>query len=366
MIVKRYIRRSLYATCGLLLLAFFALQTLLNFSNELPSVGSGAYHFSVALRYVLMSNVIDLYGMFPYIALLSSLLSLNHLHKHHEIVVMQVSGLSTRQLCTTVFLGALLLTAAVTLVGEGLGPFFHQHAMIMKAKALNRSHVLTTGNGIWIQGEHQFYFISQVVGHHKMKNITRYVDQDHRLVAVGRAKSARYRNGVWYFHQVSESRLLQSGGVQTAVSKMVRWPLAFNPKTIAALVMKPDQLSLPRYYQSIQERAQVGTISPADRLAFWRRLFQPLQTLAMFFLAIPFALGTIRQSQTGLKVLIGVMFGFVCYFFTHLVGSIAVINGVPAWISGLIPIFILTIVGILSVYFQANKIQLFHQHGKRP
>lgn len=364
MIVKRYIRRSLYATCGFLLLAFFAIQTLLNFSKEFSTMGSGLYDFGLALRFVLLSNIIDLYAMFPYIALLSSLLALNHLHKHHEIIVMQVSGLSTRQLCWTVFVGALLLTLGVTVVGEGLGPILHQHAVVMKAKALNRSHVLTTGSGIWIQDDHEFYFISQVTSHQGMKNITRYVDRGHRLVQISQAKSARYRKGVWHFYQVRQTQLLPSGNVKNAYHKTMVWPLTFNPKTIAALVMKPDQLSLPAYYHSIRERSQVGTISPADRLAFWRRFFQPLQTLTMFFLAIPFALSTIRQSQTGLKVMIGVLFGFFCYFFTHLMGSVAVINGVPAWISGLVPIFILAIVGIMAVYFQANKIRLFSQYGK--
>lgn len=81
------------------------------------------------------------------------------------------------------------------------------------------------------------------------------------------------------------------------------------------------------------------------RLAFWKKVFQPLAILAMVFLAIPFILGPLRQSSAGFRLLVALIVGFVFYVANALFGPLSIVYHLPPYWAALLPSLICMLVG---------------------
>ena len=73
--------------------------------------------------------------------------------------------------------------------------------------------------------------------------------------------------------------------------------------------------------QQIKLDTQSGNNTSALRLNFWSRLFQPLMTLIMVFIAIPFIFGPLRSVSIGLRLLSGITVGLIFYIMNQFVAS---------------------------------------------
>jgi lipopolysaccharide export system permease protein len=81
------------------------------------------------------------------------------------------------------------------------------------------------------------------------------------------------------------------------------------------------------------------------QLAFWQRLLQPVAIIVMLFMAVPFVLGSPRSSMLGLRILLGVVLGFVFYLSNALLGQLSIIFQFPPLLAAALPIFLFSCLG---------------------
>ena len=91
---------------------------------------------------------------------------------------------------------------------------------------------------------------------------------------------------------------------------------------LSVLMVVPSRMSvwdLSHYVEHLRDNQQ-----RADRyeIALWSKLFYPLATIVMMFLALPFAQFQRRSGGIGTRIFSGIMLGLVFYtfnmFFTYL------------------------------------------------
>lgn len=353
MIVNRYIQQSLLLFIASIVLVFLGLHIIMNFSSEFHAIGKGSYTIWRAIEYVLLTSLSDLYQTFPFIALIASLLSIHQLHKHNEIIVMRASGMSMPMLCYAVCSIGIVIVMAATFLGEVIAPNFEKTAFKLKTKATTDNQFMTIKQGFWLHDSNQFIYINKVQSHHKLSGIARYtVNEANHDFGKSLAESAELINGQWHVKNITHHTFTAGGLQQQNFAEQI-WSLPLTSNFIQSIILHPEQLSLPKLQQVLQQRQKGGLASADQYLQFWQRVWQPIMTLIMLIFAIPFALGSLRQSS--FKLVFGLLFGFGCYFMTHFLSTVAILNGIPAWLSAAIPSMCLLLLAALGAWIQANQ-----------
>jgi lipopolysaccharide export system permease protein len=352
MIINRYIQKTLLIYIANIALIFLALHVIISLSSEFNAIGKGQYTIRHAIEYVLLTSPSTLYQKFPFIMLISGLLAIHNLHKHHEITVMRASGMSMPMLCFSVCIMGAIMTLASTVLGEVIAPNLEKLAFKIKTTATSDNQLMTTKKGFWLHENNQFFYIKNIQSNHFLSNISRYViDTKKNIFIVSTAQSAKLSHGQWVFKNIVENEFSANEIEQRRFTEQ-SWPLSLTSNLIQS---HPEQVSLLRLQKVLRERQKSGLALPEQHLQFWQRLFQPALTMVMLLFAIPFAFGSLRQAYSGFKVIFGFILGFVCYFATYFVSTVAVLNHVPAWLSAVLPTLILFAFSVVGIWLQANQ-----------
>jgi lipopolysaccharide export system permease protein len=241
MILNRYVQKTMLLFMASIVLVFLALQAILSFSSEFNSIGTGSYTLWHALAYVMLTSLSALYKIFPFIALLASLLSIHYLHKHHEITVMRASGMSMPMLCYAICTVGIVLTIASTLIGEAIAPRFERFAFTIKTKATSSNQFVATKQGLWLHDNHDFIYINKIQSEHALSGISRYtVDTKHNSFVKSSAKSAELINHQWVFKDIIENRFTTDGWKQHNFSEQT-WTLPLTKNLMQSMMLNPEQ-----------------------------------------------------------------------------------------------------------------------------
>jgi lipopolysaccharide export system permease protein len=85
-------------------------------------------------------------------------------------------------------------------------------------------------------------------------------------------------------------------------------------------------------------------------LAFWHRILQPLATLVMMLLAVPFAFGQLRSTTRSLRLLVGILLGFGFYILNEFFGPISIVYQFPPVLAASLPMLVFAALGIVLNY----------------
>ena len=352
MIINRYIQKTLLIYTISMLLIFLAFHIIISLSAEFNAIGKSQYTLRHALQYVMLTSPSTLYLKFPFIMLISALMAIHNLYKHHEITVMRTSGMSMPTLCISVCIMGAIMTLASTILGEVIAPNLEKLAFKIKATATSDNQLMTTKKGFWLHENNQFFYIKNIPSNHALTNISRYtIDTKNNIFIISTAQSAELTNGQWVFKNIVENKFSANEIAQRRFTEQ-HWPLSLTSNVIQS---HPEQLSLWRLQQVLHARQQSGLALPEQHLQFWQRLFQPVLSMVMLLFAIPFAFGSLRQARSGFKIIFGFILGLLCYFASYLLSTIAVLSHIPAWLSSLLPMLIIFAFSLLGIWLQANQ-----------
>lgn len=345
-ILERYIAKAIMMATGLTALVITGILFLISLLNELKNVGEGDYGFYQALFYVCMRMPSELYQFSPMLILLGSITGLSILSAYREIIVMRVSGFSIRQIILSVITVSFMLILAIGLIGEGVAPKLSNLAETYKENDRNAGQAVVTTAGIWLHVDNNFIHIEHVVGHHLLEGVTRYqFDSQHHLQSTYYAKTLSYQNHQWIMNDVVKTTFYQDRTQSQAFSHS-HWDVKFNPNLLNVGLIDPSQMTLPGLAKFAAYLEQNGLQANEYRYEFWQRVFQPLASLVMIFLAIPFVLGTLRASSLGFRLVVGILVGFAFFISNAFLGQVCVVYQVPAILAAFLPLFIFAIVGI--------------------
>jgi len=349
-ILQRYIGSTVLWSITMVFLIFIGLEIFITFIQELSDIGSGDYGIMQAFIYVMKLTPNQLYQLFPISGLLGTLIGLGLLASHHELTVMRVSGVSILQITWSVMRVAIIVMIAATLMGEVLGPSLQYQADMHKEIAKSGGQALATASGVWVRAGDSYILIGEVLGRKQLRDVTVYqVAGDHQFKKIFMAKRVNYEKGHWVMYDISESIITLHKVTSKKIAKQI-WHVDLKPELFNVGFDDPNEMNLIKLYHYIQYRQQNGLQVSRYQLAFWKRLYQPLATLVMMFLAIPFVFfGSMRTMTMGLRIIFGIMMGLSFFILNELLGQLSIVFQISAPLAALFPIVLFAGIGFLLV-----------------
>jgi lipopolysaccharide export system permease protein len=318
---------------ALLIIVFLGILLIVNFLGQMSDIGTN-YTFFQAAQYVLLYLPISLYQIFPTIILLGVLIGLGTLASHNELTVMRAAGVAATKIAYWVLTAALILTLIMTFVGENWAPKLATYAENQRVAVQSAGQAVKTQRGVWLRDGNVFYNIREVSGNTKLLGISRYeFDKNYQLISASNAQSGNKIADQWVFNNVEISHFAKD---QVSLEKLdeVSWPLNFNFNVIAA--PNPYNMTLVQLAQQINYEQSNGLNIQNEQLVFWLRIFQPLSTIIMALVAIPFIFGPLRTVGVGLRLLSGIMVGLIFFMANKFLGPFSLVYQVRPIIAALI------------------------------
>ena len=347
MIINRYIQRSIYlGTVGALLLLVI-LALFFTFVSELNDLGDGDYGIWQLLEYLALSVPGKVVEFLPLAVLLGSMLSLGSMASNSELIAMQASGVTLWRMLGGVLQAALLIALVSFLLAEWIVPDTELNARKIKnesrqassslERGLQQSSSLEVGQGLWLKDETKVVHVSQLMPNGHAINIKIYhLDELGRMQKMIRAERAQPLDGGWELHEVSQTTLVDGGSSSQQFVSLI-YPGNLSHELLQILLVDPRHMSsrdLIAYLEFLDNNRLDANV---ERLVFWEKMFAPLTIIIMCLLAFPFVMGSQRQSNTGQRLLIGILLGLSFVVIYRVLTQLGTQLGAPPIAVALMP-----------------------------
>lgn len=348
-LIVRYIGGTVLLNTLLVLLVLVALTGLFSFIGELDDVGKGDYSLVSAALYILLKMPGTAYELFPSAVLLGSLLGLGGLATNSELTVMRSAGLSIFQLAGAVALSGLLLMGVVAVIGEFVMPASESRAHEVRLAALSKRVSIKSRTGYWAKSGSQFINIKTVLPDMTLININIYEFDGDDLVSVTNAKQGQQLpGGEWQLTDLTRSSFNPSSLDTEVMATEVRSNLV-NAELLQGLSVPVESMSMGNLLAQISYLRRNQLDSDSIELALWTKITNPLSTLVMLMLSLPFVFASQRAGGVGQKMFIGILLGIGYFLLNRLFTHLGLANGLTPAISTLIPLAVFSLLAVLGL-----------------
>ena len=316
------------------------------------------YSMASAFAFVLLTMPTSVYELLPFAALGGALIGLGILASSNELVVMQSAGVRVSRIVFAVLKPTLLVMVFSLLLGEYVSPPLEQLAQSNKAIQQSGTESINSERGDWQRIGNEFIHINAIApGGRELFGLSRYqVDDNRRLLSVRFAESARYveqpNNSYWLLSNINES-ILDAGMIAARDYLQEDWRVDLSPELLSVLLVDPDEQSISGLYQFAHYFEAEDLDSDTYYLAFWKKLLQPLSTLALVILAISFVFGPLREATMGARVFVALAIGLVFTILQRMMEPASLLYGFDPLLAVLMPILLCASVG----FFLMRKVR---------
>ena len=183
------------------------------------------------------------------------------------------------------------------------------------------------------------------------------LDESGKLISTTRAERALPVDGGWQLHQVEQTRINRLNTSSHHFDQL-SYEGSLSHELLQVLLIEPRQMSSSDLHDYLNFLDENRLDASVERLVFWQKLFAPFSILVMCLLAFPFVLGPQRQSNTGYRLMIGILLGLSFVVVDRLLTQLGSQYQVNAVIVALLPNLVFL---ALAYYLLANT----QSHGVR-
>jgi lipopolysaccharide export system permease protein len=310
-----YVGRAVFGTVVLTWAVLLGLDLMLSFVGEFGDIGKGNYGIAQAVVYLGYTVPRRAYELFPYAAVVGSLMALGQLAASSELTALRAVGLSRRRLSVAVAGALAVLTFTMVASGETAGPWGERRANALKASSKSRDMIVAQYSGLWArEGD---VILNANGGEERDNGTDRWLElrdvrlyefaDDGRLKSQALVKIAEHRPGGWLLRDVTRTNFQAKSVTQTKVAEE-RWASKLDAVALSAGTDKPRYLASNELRRAIDYRRRNDLDASEFEQFYWGRWFYPLNVLALCLAAIPFAFGTLRSGGMGKRLFIGIVF----------------------------------------------------------
>ncbi len=349
-VLTGYIVREVLKGALIALILLLTLFNLFTFRDELKDLGTGNYGLKEIALYLLFTSPRVLYELIPSSALLGSLFVMGAMANHREIVAMRSIGLSIFWIIKSVMLAGLILVLFSVFVGEFIAPEAERTAQTIKSIAKNDQKLLQTRYGLWLREDNQFVNVRQIKGRRDLADIFIYkIGDDRRLISMSHIAEAQFQGeDSWRLQDIAYSELT-SERVFAEHRQEQRWQTAIHPDLLNVVVVKSDNMSLYDLFMYIHFLKDNNQKAKSFELAFWGRLVNPLVTLVMLTVSIPFVLGVKRGVSAGGRIMSGIILGMSFNIFDQIIGHLGLVYEMNPALMAVLPALVVFVIACYAI-----------------
>ncbi|CAN7486109.1 LPS export ABC transporter permease LptG [Pseudoduganella sp. LjRoot289] len=381
-ILQRYFASSIAQAVAFVLLALLGLTAFMDLTGELPAVGKNGYSLQHALLYVVLMVPERVYRVLPVATLIGTIYIMAQFASSSEFTIMRAASLSTRMAVGMLFRIGVVIVAIAFVFGELIVPRTAPLAEKVRLTAQGATVSAEFRSGLWtkdiiksegLTGEvlgSRFFNVREVRPDGQLIDVKLYeFDTSFRLRSLIVARRATFQGkSVWRLEDVTETRfsnpaLLAAGATANAQNhfaqetskvdtiKMATRDLVseITPKILSVSRRDPERMSaneLAVYTRHLQENKQETN---RFKVAFWKKLIDPLAIFVLMALALPFAYLHARSGGVSLKVFVGVMIGVSFLLVNTLFSHVGMLSTWPPVLTAAAPsvLYLLLAMGAL-------------------
>jgi lipopolysaccharide export system permease protein len=374
-ILQRYFAINITQAVAFVLAAFLALIAFMDLTGELPSIGKGGYLIQHAFLYVLLLVPGHVYEVMPIAALIGTIYTMAQFASTSEFTIMRASSMSTRMAAGMLFKIGLVFVAITFLFGELITPRTAPLAERLRLAAKGGTVSAEFRSGMWtkdivhadgVKGPvtgSRFFNVRQIQPDGQLIDLRLYeFDQSMRMRSLITAASATFSgNNTWQLQDVTETRFANSRalpepgaplppgtsiqstfGQETSsvtTQKLPTLELAseITPKILSVSRSDPDRMSANELAVYTRHLAENRQETERFKIAFWKKLVDPLAIFVLMLLALPFAYLHTRSGGVSLKIFIGIMIGVSFILINSLFSHIGLLSTWPAFVTAIAP-----------------------------
>ena len=383
-VLQRYLAVSIMQAVAFVLVAFLGLSAFMDLTHELPLVGKNGYMVQHAFLYVLYRVPGHVYEVMPVAALIGTIYTLAQFASTSEFTIMRASSMSTALAAWMLFKIGLVFVVVTFLFGELVAPRTAPMAERLKLSARGAAVSDAFKSGMWTRDTVRSDGLKGAVTGSRFFNVRKFrsdgqlldlklyeFDTSFRMRSLITATRATFAgNSTWQLEDVTEtvfsnSRALPVAGGQIANGEQgtaanalasgatfgqessvvstrrvptMRLVSEITPKLLSVSVSDPERMSaneLALYTRHLSENKQE---TERFKIAFWKKLFDPLAIFVLMALALPFAYLHTRSGGVSLKIFIGIMIGVAFMLVNTLFAHIGLLSSaVPAFVTAIAP-----------------------------
>lgn len=339
--LNRYIALEVIKGTLMTLLVILSLLTFFSFADELGDVGKGSYGFKQIFSYLALTIPRNFYELMAPAALIGSLVNLGAMANHRELVAMQASGFSRVRIIGAVLLGGGGLLILSILVGELIAPPAERAAQNLKSIAQTDQVSSRSRYGFWVRDRNVFINIRSIYEQQKLGKINIYeVGENQKLLKATHAKQAIHTGLQWRLKEI-RTTFFEDHKLKVEQQEDAEWSSVLEPGLLNAFVIRPENLSVVELLYYMEYLIENGQASKMVEQAFWGRIFNPLVTLVMLMVAIPFVLNVRREVGTAQRIVSGVVIGLGFHLFNKMSAHLGLVYELN-------PVFAVAFPGLLA------------------
>jgi lipopolysaccharide export system permease protein len=386
-ILQRYFAVNITQAVAFVLVAFLALIAFMDLTQELPSVGKGTYMIQHAFLYVLLQVPGHVYEVMPVAALIGTIYTLAQFAQSSEFTIMRASSMSTRMAAGMLFKIGIVFVAITFLFGELITPRTAPLAERLRLAAKGGTVSAEFRSGMWtkdivhVEGVKgpatgsRFFNVRQIKPDGQLVDVRLYeFDTNMRMRSLITAASANYGgSNTWLLKDVTETRFTNSRvlpepgaplppgtsiqstfGQETSSVSTRRVPTLglvseITPKILSVSRSDPERMSANELAVYTRHLAENRQENERFKIAFWKKLVDPLAILVLMLLALPFAYLHSRSGGVSLKIFIGIMIGVSFILINSLFSHLGLLSTWPAFLTAIAPslLFLALTIGAL-------------------
>jgi lipopolysaccharide export system permease protein len=294
--------------------------------------------------------------MFGYAALIGSLLGLGGLANSGELTALRAAGLSKLRICASVALSLAVLTVAVALIGETVGPYGERKAQALSLAAKSKDLALGKGGSLWARDGDTVVTARRgrargVSGEVDLGGVRVFeFDKEGRLLSLSQADTAVHDKD-WTLRKVRRTEF----GAENATSSLSaesRWQSGLDPRLLALSIIQPQYMTMTDLSRNIFYLDRNHQDASSFRGAYWTRIFYPINVLTLVFCAVPFSFGALRSGGLSKRLFVGIVMALSFYFLQRAMVNLGAVYELhPAFANMLPPLVLIT---AAIAYFRRN------------
>jgi lipopolysaccharide export system permease protein len=338
--IDAHIRSSVINAILAVMLVLAMLDFVIALLNQMDNLRA-TYTFTDALFYVTASAPTRLYEMIPMITLIGCLAGLGGLATHSELTAIRAAGVSTHRIMLSTMKAASLMMVFSLIMGEYIVPDLERTATSFRTISLGREVAVSNdGKGHWHREGNNYMRFSAIEPNGVLHGLTVYeFDDEANLKSMTHAKRALYQRRQWTMEQVSRTDV---SAFETRASKSPIGILdtELTPDRLKFVAQEPKNMAISTLYRYSQYLEKQGLGGEEFELAFWKKLLQPISTIALVLVGISFIFGPLRSVTMGQRLFSGILVGLVYKIVVDLLGPIGLLIGIGPLFANLIPIIL--------------------------
>ena len=302
-ILDRYLVKNFLSALFYCLFVFVILFIIIDVFNNLDEFLKHGFHLTVILSYYLYLIPMILVQIVPISSLVAILFTLSSMSKHHEIVAIKASGVSTFHIISPYLFVGILMSFSVFLLNELVVPQTSltssaiMEGVIQKGKT-NMEERSINNVTLYGQNNHMIFAREFVITARTLYDVVILESGPHQTSKSKlMAKKAVYKDGVWTFYDAMKYYMNRRGDMvgEPIFNEKIELPLAEKPEDF---IHKASQLEFMNIKQLKNYIDQLGGSKSTRRLMvdLHHKIAFPFVSFIVILIGAPLAMTTGRSS----------------------------------------------------------------------